>query len=278
MHFQSFSTNLCSEAEKFVPGSCPKATKCDQIINSTVTQGQTNKLFDSWAEMTAQLRINASFSANHCNDCIQNYGEIGIDCGGNDCPACVCSDFDSDRDGYLTDAYSGIGSCLYGDCNDNDASIHPGALEVCDGIDNNCNGIIDEVCPTTLTMWVIKPEANELVQSGAASYEIKWNLSSPMLASTFDLQFSVNNGYNNLAINIDKASFCAGNTCTYSWSPVTSSKSSQAKIRITARNSTGGISATAESGIFTLGPIPNITLVITKPKAGDILNIGAGNP
>ncbi|WP_018614591.1 DUF4082 domain-containing protein [Segetibacter koreensis] len=32
------------------------------------------------------------------------------------------------------------------DCNDNDASIYPGAAEVCDGKDNNCNGAVDEGC------------------------------------------------------------------------------------------------------------------------------------
>jgi hypothetical protein len=35
------------------------------------------------------------------------------------------------------------------DCNDNNASIKPGAAEVCDGIDNNCNGQIDEGVKTT---------------------------------------------------------------------------------------------------------------------------------
>lgn len=30
------------------------------------------------------------------------------------------------------------------DCNDNDATIRPGAIELCDGKDNNCNGAIDE--------------------------------------------------------------------------------------------------------------------------------------
>lgn len=32
------------------------------------------------------------------------------------------------------------------DCDDTDPTIHPDAEEVCNGIDNNCNGIIDEDC------------------------------------------------------------------------------------------------------------------------------------
>ena len=44
---------------------------------------------------------------------------------------------DRDGDGYTIDD---------GDCNDYDPSIHPGAPEVCDGIDNNCNGAVDEGC------------------------------------------------------------------------------------------------------------------------------------
>ena len=42
---------------------------------------------------------------------------------------------DSDGDGFTE---------LAGDCNDSDASIRPGIYEVSDGIDNNCDGEIDE--------------------------------------------------------------------------------------------------------------------------------------
>ncbi|MEK6844600.1 MAG: Ig-like domain-containing protein [Nanoarchaeota archaeon] len=53
-----------------------------------------------------------------------------------------CTDFD--LDGYNTTA----GSCgIVVDCNDNNAGINPGVLEICgDGIDNNCAGGVDEGC------------------------------------------------------------------------------------------------------------------------------------
>jgi uncharacterized protein (TIGR02145 family) len=48
---------------------------------------------------------------------------------------------DADKDGYTA-----VGACTgnANDCNDNDPAINPGAVEVCDGIDNNCNGQVDE--------------------------------------------------------------------------------------------------------------------------------------
>jgi hypothetical protein len=44
-------------------------------------------------------------------------------------------DRDGDGDGYTP---------LQGDCNDGNPEIHPGAAESCNGIDDNCNGLIDE--------------------------------------------------------------------------------------------------------------------------------------
>lgn len=69
-----------------------------------------------------------------CNDGMDNDGNGLADCAD---PSCSASCVDSDADGYPDGA----------DCGPFNASIHPGGAEVCgDGVDNNCNGQVDENC------------------------------------------------------------------------------------------------------------------------------------
>ncbi|RZK47005.1 MAG: T9SS type A sorting domain-containing protein, partial [Pedobacter sp.] len=72
---------------------------------------------------------------------------------------------DNDNDGY-GDPSTGTVSCAQpagfvdrgGDCNDNNPAVHPGAVEINNGIDDNCNGQVDE--STSLAFRTIRNRAN----------------------------------------------------------------------------------------------------------------------
>ena len=106
------------------------------------------------------------FSENNgdCDDTnAQVYSGAEEICDGldNDCDDLVDEDAgsifyqDSDGDGF--GGSTTIQSCTQpsgyvvqgGDCNDSDATINPSSVEVCDGIDNNCDGVVDEGLTST---------------------------------------------------------------------------------------------------------------------------------
>jgi hypothetical protein len=83
-------------------------------------------------------------AAENCTDGLDNDCDGLIDAQDPSAVGCppVCTD--SDGDGYAIEG----GACGAIDCDDSDAAINPGAAEVCgDGVDNTCDGVIDEGCP-----------------------------------------------------------------------------------------------------------------------------------
>ncbi|MDB4988701.1 MAG: hypothetical protein JWN04_3879, partial [Myxococcaceae bacterium] len=76
--------------------------------------------------------------AADCNDMDPNVHPRAVDvCGDavdSDCDGTI-EVLDCDADGYTTER---------GDCDDTDRTRHPGAFELCDGIDNDCNQIVDD--------------------------------------------------------------------------------------------------------------------------------------
>jgi hypothetical protein len=79
---------------------------------------------------------------------------------------------DADGDGFGNDAIS-IEDCnspegyvlLGGDCDDSNPLVYPGAFEPCNGIDNNCDGIIEDQCPVML----VRGFQDERVENGSVS-------------------------------------------------------------------------------------------------------------
>lgn len=63
---------------------------------------------------------------------------------------CIYIKIDADGDGYAPGTCRAGSSVEGGDCADTNKDVHPGAKEVCDGLDNDCNGKIDEGFNATL--------------------------------------------------------------------------------------------------------------------------------
>jgi hypothetical protein len=117
-------TELCDLAMGCVPRpACSGAAECDDGLACTGAES-----CDPSIGCQSGARVG-------CDD--------GVSCTTDSCvePSGACTNVGPDADG---DGYTAAGCADGNDCADDSVSINPGAAEICDGRDNNCNTALDE--------------------------------------------------------------------------------------------------------------------------------------
>ncbi len=151
------TTGDCNDA---AVGINPAATEiCDGVDNDCDTQTDEGVQSTWYRDMDGDGFGNPANSIMACA-LPMGYVPNNSDCNDNNAlekPGQVWYK-DSDNDGYAENGAMPLTQCLRptgykiageltsttGDCNDGAAAINPAASEVCDGVDNNCNGSTDD--------------------------------------------------------------------------------------------------------------------------------------
>src|SRR5262245_35932218 len=116
---------------------------------------------NSWTRMRLWLAASSVILAGACVAETHRGGRQDPDAAVGDDAACATPQTffeDHDGDGHGDMALS-VQACtqpagtvtIGDDCDDADATRHPGATDLCDGIDNDCDAATAEICPTGCT-------------------------------------------------------------------------------------------------------------------------------
>ncbi len=147
------------DAARF-PGN---AEICDGLDNNCDGSIDNGLVFDTWyADDDGDGYGDAMDTVDTCDGIVPSgFLADDTDCDDGDIdvnPAAVeieCDEIDNDCDPLTPDDATdldadGFGACE--DCDETDATIYPGAVELCNGIDEDCNGIADDGLPV-LEYW-----------------------------------------------------------------------------------------------------------------------------
>jgi hypothetical protein len=142
--FPSASAEICDNKDNNCNGVVDEGCDIDKdgycAAGMTVTSNQacTSNAIGTGQDCGPQDKNVAPGKPELCNNVDDN-------CNGNIDEGC-----DDDNDNYCDAGMTTVGSpttCTAGggDCNDANANVRPAGTETCDSVDNNCNGLIDEV-------------------------------------------------------------------------------------------------------------------------------------
>jgi hypothetical protein len=133
-------STVCPTGSHCIAGQCgcqPPLSNCNGYCANLMTDSQNCGECDTRCPAGSQCMAGKCIGGDLCSDGLKNGAETDVDCGGA-CPPCkngrTCT---CDAD-CLSGVCGPTGTCLPAPC-----QPEP---ERCDGFDNDCDGLIDEVC------------------------------------------------------------------------------------------------------------------------------------
>lgn len=119
------------------------------IVECDIGQWKLELSAEIWTRSAVfQLRDECYYNVPGCLQVGED--DSGSSSGGSSGSTYGSPCFDYDNDGYTTCA---------GDCNDFNPDVYPGAKDICDGHDNDCDGMYDEDCSTSTLVIEVSPQS-----------------------------------------------------------------------------------------------------------------------
>jgi hypothetical protein len=241
--YVSVGTDCDDSAAAVNPDATETCNSVDDNCDGTVDEDTASDAGTWYADSDGDGYGNASSSTNSCSQ-PSGYVSNSTDCNDsafltnpdateicdsvdNDCNGLVDDGtglldwyVDSDGDGFGNPNSTPISSCTSvsghsyteTDCNDNDATINPNATEVCDDVDNDCDGTVDGSASSDATAWYLDSDGDGYGAAGSTATNACDQPSGYVSDATDcnDSAAAVNPGATELCNNVDDD--CDGTT------------------------------------------------------------------